>query len=501
MNKGNLKNKKLVPNIVLNESKYYFLGVDMIYGKDPTGSDMILNIDIDNWKFNVNGEIACIHWDNYKNISIELKELLKGFIYSQFRNLSPTTIKNSYIPFLRQLNNYNEFKFFPWNLVGILNFFNIIMVKYPNSYYCLKSFYKWGYNQKLEGFEKNILSEINDIKVPKKNQYSKIFLRQTYLEEKKSLKLVNYFNSNKQYSLLKINDLQNLVLLQLCFELAPRPSQIYMLNHIDFKRINGENHSYSSLLLSMSKKRLLSEKEIRNRQISESLGNKIERLIYLQKEFFPNNVALFIDKRGKRSSATKLIIVISKQLKIHGDFDIDESTIQLRHNLAQSLADQGASAEIIANIMGHNSTVPARAYIAATPKIAEIKTRALGKNNNYTDIMKMFSTGKIINKSDIEKEKWVKGIAGMQYIVEIGGCTLDKICPKNPVYSCYTCDKFNPFKDGEHKKVLKGLQENIQKFIDIGTSSGDVKYNRTIGQLEDTIIAVKKIINYIKNYE
>src|SRR5690606_15591681 len=64
-----------------------------------------------------------------------------------------------------------------------------------------------------------------------------------------------------------------------------------------------------------------------------------------------------------------------------------------RHHVGHSLAMSGASADHIARILGHSSTVVARHYIAATPELAVIKQKALGENAAYQEMMGMILTG------------------------------------------------------------------------------------------------------------
>lgn len=487
---GNNKTIALFQNQLSEVTDYEFKAYkDIFINNTPADIDNKCYCSDELWKWPLQGRIYKLDWGKF-NFSNPLKELLKGYIFYRLQNKSPYTVVSMDIRFIRYVSKCIELCDIPWSKTMLVYHLGI----YKDIFYSLKLFYKWCLIQNIKSFTKEIFEIICDFKSSKKTPYQSTFLRQNYIEDSKINIIISKLN--KPLDFTKVFDLQIRILIRLCFEIAPRPSQIYILNSEDLKIFKNES-IYYSITLPMVKKISLKKYDKRTRAISSKLGFEISQLISINKELGSISDALFINlKTKKRYSSNKIGSLIIQGLK-----DIELTSTALRHNLAQSLADQGASAEIIADIMGHNSTIPARAYIAATPKIAEIKTRALGKNNNYIDIMKMFTTGKIVNKSDIEKEKWVKGIAGMQYIGEIGACTLNNVCPKNPVYSCYTCDKFNPFKDGEHNKVLKGLQENIQKFIDTGIRSGDVKYNRTIGQLEETIIAVQKIINYIKNYE
>ncbi|OCA72580.1 hypothetical protein BBI01_07245 [Chryseobacterium artocarpi] len=236
----------------------------------------------------------------------------------------------------------------------------------------------------------------------------------------------------------------------------------------------------------------------RIRRISSILGKELELLISETKKVSPPTNAMFVTSYNNHVRCPCHII---NRILLESFSFVNLGSIELRHHLAQSFADDGAPIEIIAEILGHNTLIASKAYIKATPKIVEIKTKALGKFEPYHKIINMLLTGEIINKPQSIEKNWVQGIVGMEYIGEIGKCNLQQICPKNPIYSCYTCKKFHPFKNGDHHKVLEALEKHVQLFIDIGLKRNDIKNNRTIIQLRETITAVKTVIQIISQNE
>jgi hypothetical protein len=115
--------------------------------------------------------------------------------------------------------------------------------------------------------------------------------------------------------------------------------------------------------------------------------------------------------------------------------------------------------------------------------------------------MSMLMTGQIIERETVGRGAWVQGMVGAQYIGGIGACGLPEhtACPKNPVYACYTCAKFHPFRDGTHQEVKEGLQKQAQYFIDIAEKAMALEHNRTFIQLERTIEAVDAVIQRIES--
>ncbi|MEB0039338.1 hypothetical protein [Pseudomonas sp. MH10] len=180
----------------------------------------------------------------------------------------------------------------------------------------------------------------------------------------------------------------------------------------------------------------------------------------------------------------------------------NQVSMLLRHHLGQGLADQGTPADMIAELLGYNSTVAARAYVTTTPNIARIKEKALGKSPAYQRIMRSLLTGEIVQRRNTESEREVRGIVDTQYIGDIGACALPTHtnCPYNPVYSCYTCKKFHPFVDGHHEQVKEALQREAQRFIDTAEQAGDLLHNRPLAQHQTTILAVSATIERCRQH-
>jgi hypothetical protein len=136
---------------------------------------------------------------------------------------------------------------------------------------------------------------------------------------------------------------------------------------------------------------------------------------------------------------------------------------------------RGASAEEIAYILGHSSTVAARHYILATPELADVKARTLGINPVYQDIIAMMMTGEIT-----EHERWssdiVAGTVNNHFHIGIGGCAKDGVpCHLSPVRACYGCQDFHPFADANHVAVLNDVQSEMESLATLSESTGNTR--------------------------
>lgn len=449
----------------------------------------IIEFDSSHWKVKCKGSSYSINW-NKLSCSHDLKIILKLFIDFRFKNNSISTVVGNDFRFLKKikLKDAKELK----NEEIILS--SYISIKDYAIQLTFKKFYEWGFKMGISFFKLSIIKSLREIKLDHKTPYEKIFLQQDFISEIEIDKIRSFIKLIPRDN-LSFTELRNNIILQLSYELAPRPSQFWLLNQTDFNFAEGKNTRYYSLNLPMSKKIKSYDVEKRKRSISKELGEKFLKYIKICKSK-KKPMPMFINKDGDRLSSKDFTKIVKLELEKIGVY---RTPTDLRHNLAQSLADQGASAEIIAEILGHNSTVPARAYIASTPKIADIKANALGKNNKYKKIMKML-TGDFKDENEVTNKRKIKGMVGSQYIGGIGKCGLpeDTTCPKNPIYSCYSCIKFHPFKNkSQHINVKEELQKQAQYFLDITEKGNDIEYNRSVTQLEKTITAVQRVIDLI----
>lgn len=179
----------------------------------------------------------------------------------------------------------------------------------------------------------------------------------------------------------------------------------------------------------------------------------------------------------KVSSVTMVNDAINRQLIRFSSLDFQEAVKNnativprytsslFRHNVGHSMALNGSSAEEIAYILGHSSTVAAGYYISSTPSLAEIRENALGSNPVFQNMIALMMTGSLVQRNDWIGRK-VAGNINNQFHCNIGGCTYDNtLCPFSQVRACYGCLYFKPFIDGEHQKVFDSINEELIQLI------------------------------------
>ena len=445
------------------------------------------------WIWYDGGIAMKVDWSALK-LHPDLIEIAKGFTAYALQKYSPPTALKASEVFRRLAKSDIGLKF-PWPQQEVLATINSWR-GYRESIIFFRTFYRWSIYRGIAGFDRKTFLLLREIKSNHVDPYSKIFLSQSKLDLDEEINLLKQINRD-----ITGNDwasFQSNIILHLGFELAPRAIQFHSLDIVDFEVIDiSDNNKYYTLWLPMAKKVGQRKPERRPHKITTRLGEKISQHIStLQHVFGGECKALLVSSTGKRLSVVEIGERLKKELCDAGIERPDQVTMLLRHHLGQGLADQGTPADVIAEILGHNSTVPARAYIAATPNIARIKEKALGKSSMYKRIMRSLLTGEIVKRRDTISEREVRGVVNMQYIGGIGACALPTHthCPYNPVYACYTCKKFHPFADGRHEQVKEALQQEAQRFIDAAEKFGELSQNRPLAQHQATILAVTATI-------
>lgn len=201
-----------------------------------------------------------------------------------------------------------------------------------------------------------------------------------------------------------------------------------------------------------------------------------------------NDALLFIQPDETKLSAERNEIILPRY-----------TLTDFRHNVGHSMAMSGSSAEEIAYVLGHSSTVPARHYILATPELAMVQYQALGTNPVWANMVGLMMTGYSADE-DTWSGKTVSGILKGKLFVKIGGCTRkQENCHLSKVRSCYGCFYFRPFKNlTPHKQVYEILSKELFDLIDVSNNSG---YERSpmIRTATDARHEVELVINRLSS--
>lgn len=451
------------------------------------------------WTWYDGGKAMKIDWAAL-HLNPQLMQIAKAFVAYALEKYAPVTAFKASGVFGRLAESEISAKF-PWARQELVTTISN-WAKFRESTIFFRTFYRWALNRGILGFDKETYLALKEIKTSRLDPYERIFLSQSGLaldEEIRLLQRIERDIQTEEWSEAQLN-----MMLHLSFELGPRSIQFHSLDIADFEFIESVDHErYYTLWLPMAKKVGQRRPERRPRKITTRLGEKISQHISEMKRRFGEDCEpLFLTPNGRRMSVTEIGVSLKHELREAGIDKPNQVTMLLRHHLGQGLADQGTPADMIAELLGHNSTVAARAYVTATPNIARIKEKALGKSPSYQRIMRSLLTGEIVQRRNTVSERAIRGVIDTQYIGDIGACALPvhTHCPYNPVYACYTCKKFHPFADGRHEQVKEALQREAQRFIDIAEQAGDLIHNRPLAQHQTTILAVSATIERCRQH-
>lgn len=471
--------------------KYKFLRQDVLILRALVKEEKSsISLKSNLWYFENAGNSHRINWNEFEGHPC--LHIFKGFLADRLRRRS----KRNAILDIRMLNCLNKDFVNPTVGNNVPDKINILIKSDTNIYYCYKAFCIWVLKNftDINSMRKQ-LEELELNKPQRKSSYNNISTQNYELTPDVINKLLV-----KQFSILNsdsadYSSITKSLIVLTAYELGLRAIQIHALDKTDLIKNSNNTDKYFALRIQNVKKKSSNDVHFSSKAISRKLGefleNYVNRYAIDPYPMFCNNA------ENRRLKSYEISKIINSSLREVGvDTKEFPGNSILRHNLAQVLANQGSPAEIIASVLGHNSTVASKAYVDAVPSIAQIKTRALGHSRRFIEIIDLLMTGEPKEKGEVEKEKWVHGVVGKGFIGGIGGCGLSSNvpCPKNPVYSCYTCQKFHPFKEGPHQEVLDNLREEVQLFIDQANHSGDFLFNRSIDQLELTIESVVRTI-------
>ncbi|ROM54390.1 site-specific recombinase [Pseudomonas rhodesiae] len=451
------------------------------------------------WTWYDGGIALKIDWSAIQ-LNSELIEIGKGFMAYALEKYAPRTAV-MFADTLRFLPGTNLAAGLPWATHQLITALEEIK-KTRAVLIGFRRFYRWAMDRGINGFDPATYLKIKEVKSDRVDPYARIFLSQSGLELDEEIRLLKRIERELKYD--SWVDFQFNIVLHLGFEIAPRSIQFHALDIADFEFIESTDHEkYYTLWLPMAKKVGQRRPERRPRKITTRLGEKISRHVSeIQRRFGSDCEPLFVNPCGRRLSVIEVGSGLKHELREAGIDRPNQVTMLLRHHLGQGLADQGTPADMIAELLGHNTTVAARAYVTATPNIARIKEKALGKSPSYQRIMRSLLTGEIVQRHDTVPERAIRGVIDTQYIGDIGACALPvhTHCPYNPVYACYACKKFHPFADGRHEQVKDALQREAQRFIDMAEQAGDLIHNRPLAQHQTTILAVRATIERCRQH-
>ncbi len=177
------------------------------------------------------------------------------------------------------------------------------------------------------------------------------------------------------------------------------------------------------------------------------------------------------------------------------------TTRRLRYTFATNRVREGTSARELAEALDHSDLQNVRVYFDARSTIVERLDIAAAKHIAPT--LALFR-GRIVDGAStaVNGDDPAKRIPVMPEIVDptiglesLGVCGKREICRLYPPYSCYQCDRFQPFIDSlpVHSRVLVYLVERREQMI-----LNPVQSDRIAVQLDEVIYACADVVERIQ---
>jgi integrase len=462
------------------------------YTDDFTEKDhSFSSFDLDTWTLISNGSKTILKFDRY-NLDPCLKKLIKVFAADRLLRYSVSSTR-LWIDGLVHFNTSEIGAFIESSPESARQLWDSLRARErPGfSYDGLKSLLKFVAERRLAAWTPLYLPFISaSLPLPHHDKFATIRSGDAFISIEEEARLVRWIYEKAASSQsLCDKDLIDAALIICNYQFAMRPKQIGLLRRRDCRVLQlGDGRVSVHLNFRMIKQRTASAART-------PLPRKIKREwaiifseIFNRGESHPGDAYLF-GYVTSASVSTRLGLLIREIL------GSERSANDLRHSGAMRQVDAGASAEDLAEFMGHSSLETGLVYFDASPTQAERVNQALGISETY---QRLATLGKerFISMDELAKLKGEQQIAGVPHgiaIAGIGGCkTGQPACPYNPITACYGCPKFMPVGDIEiHKKVLSDFREVVKFFYDASRGESEspayLQLKRTISEVNCVI--------------
>lgn len=455
----------------------------------------------DKWRFVLGGEKVMINFSIIPDLS--MRKLAK-FCISSFISFGRPFRESDWFK-LRDAFNFKNFSY-----IGFVEKLNSNeLLDDPRKYFSIKGLLRLLCQLNCPGFPVEKLESF--ILIPTPNS-ANAFLKYQDLENAfpsplKGMIARSIVSASNKRTTLSDNEVIDFTLFGLSYYTGMRPIQFSKLTAGDFKLDSSHDSSSLyrySLNMPYAKQTTITNSRIRIALPSE-LGLLVDEYIKRAKLNCDDRFVLVDEYLIQYLNDTLQRVLYSIQphetkLQISkGDIILPRlTTYDFRHNVGHSLALAGASADEIAYMLGHSSLIAATYYISATPELAMLKSKVLGDNPVWQNMVNLMLTGYVIEEAEWSS-RTVSGTVGGQLHIRIGGCQRpDDTCHLAKVRSCYGCFYFRPFTNmNKHLAVLSCVNKELLDTLEVSEKSGNVK-NPALEILASMKGEVQMVINRIK---
>jgi integrase len=237
----------------------------------------------------------------------------------------------------------------------------------------------------------------------------------------------------------------------------------------------------------------------------------VQTIVNVNGKYLELDRPLFINRRGNRSAIISKLIDSSFNMTSEGITGCLKSFVKrhkiispltneilnitvrrLRYTLGTALAAEGISKKELARILDHTDTQHVQVYFELAGSIVEHLDKAAAKG--FSQYLKLFrgqiidSDSEAINLNSNNKQLLFIDESAPTELTNIGVCGKESICHLDPPFSCYLCEKFQPYSFANHEHVLDCLLQGRKTRLEKYESS------RLSIQLDDVIFAVAQVV-------
>lgn len=447
------------------------------------------------WPIHANGSIVNIRFEHFSE-SEQLLKIIKVFACDLICKTSGATASN-YIQGLSLVTTREIIEILTCDLNRCRSHWDVMLAHqmYVHSYRALKSLLKFSASHRIGSWSPAYVSFISSsLPLPSLDKHAAVRSGNVFIDARTEARLVRWvYEAARSASSLSVSHLVDAGMVICNYQFAMRPKQIGILRQRDMRVYKSESGDDSvHLTFHMLKQRTPTSKRC-------PLIRKVKR------EWVP----IFTELLSRTQSAGDAFLfgitntsALTARLKaviarITGD---DWTPTDLRHSGAMRQVDAGASAEELAEFMGHSSLDSGIVYYDTSATQAERVNAALGISQTYQTLTRVAKMG-LISPHDLAVLKGENQIGGVPHgipISGIGACkTGQPSCPYNPITACYGCPKFIATSDVNiHKKVLADFREIVHFFY--AASRGENQSPAYL-QLRQTINEVQDVIAHIES--
>lgn len=307
--------------------------------------------------------------------------------------------------------------------------------------------------------------------------------------------------------------IQGLVAVWLCIVLGPNPRMLSMMREEDFRRVDGRHPELS--VPRIKGKDPLGRTRFKTRKLDEPSARLVEELIAANaaarearpweddrygKALFPRRkpnpglVGLPQHAYAMHRSPPLISLLVARTVVSLGIRSprtgemLKASARRFRYTFASRLLREGASPEVVKDLLDHKDLQTIRAYLNLRGELVEKLDAAVAME--LAPMAQAF-LGMLVGSEDeaVRGDTRASRIFGAGPSTEgLGTCGSLSFCGLAAPVACYTCIRFQPWVDGPHAQVLDGLLRQREERRERGLDG------RLVTMTDNTILAVADVV-------